>query len=48
MQKVYYTNTEGNIVPLIHTSESKGKTYNNFVYVAINALGDSFRAKECS
>lgn len=46
MQKVYYTNTEGNIVPLIHTSESKGKTYNNFVYVAINALGDSFRAKE--
>ena len=46
MQKVYYTNTEGNIVPLIHTSQSKGKTYNNFVYVAINALGDSFRAKE--
>jgi hypothetical protein len=32
--------------PLIHPTESKGKVYENFVYQAINAWGDSFRANE--
>jgi hypothetical protein len=32
--------------PLIHSTESKGKVYENFVYQAINAWGDSFRANE--
>jgi hypothetical protein len=32
--------------PLIYTTESKGVVYENFVYQAINAWGDSFRANE--
>ena len=32
--------------PLIYTTESKGVMYENFVYQAINAWGDSFRANE--
>jgi hypothetical protein len=41
-KKVY--NSDG--TPMILTSESNGKTYTNYVYKAINAWGDSFRANE--
>ena len=45
-QKVYYTNENGERVPLIQESEYEGKIYTNFVYKHINAWGDSFRANE--
>ena len=41
-KKVY--NSDG--TPMILTSESNDKTYTNYVYKAINAWGDSFRANE--
>jgi rRNA processing protein Gar1/arsenate reductase-like glutaredoxin family protein len=46
-KKVYYTNpVTNNFEPLIQVQNYKGKIYNNYVYVAINAWGDSFRANE--
>lgn len=47
-KKVYETNENNEIVPLIHTSKptKKGKVYVNYVYKAINAWGDSYRAQE--
>ena len=47
MQKVY---TEDPItkkrVPLLHITEKNGRVYTKYVYKAINAWGDSFRAQE--
>ena len=45
-KKVYTVNEDGKRVPLIQESEYDGKTYYNYVYKAINAWGDSFRAQE--
>lgn len=45
-KKVYTVNEAGKRVPLIQESEYDGKTYYNYVYKAINAWGDSFRAQE--
>lgn len=42
MQKVYRSNGE----PLIQEREYNGKVYKNYIYKAINAWGDSFRANE--
>ena len=42
MQKVYRSNGE----PLIQEREYNGKIYKNYIYKAINAWGDSFRANE--
>lgn len=52
MQKVYTTNAQGERVPLVHTSSFKSKEtgetviLNKYIYKAINAWGDSFKAKE--
>lgn len=46
MQKVYAFNEKGEYGPLIQTSEYQGKIYENYIYKAINAWGDSFRAQE--
>lgn len=46
MQKVYTTNERNERVPLIKTSMYKGKPYSKYIYKAINAWGDSFRAQE--
>jgi hypothetical protein len=50
-KKVYTVNEDGKRVPLIQESTYTGKdgvevTYYNYVYKAINAWGDSFRAQE--
>jgi hypothetical protein len=50
-KKVYTINEDGVRVPLIQESTFKGKdgverTYYNYVYKAINAWGDSFKAQE--
>jgi hypothetical protein len=45
-KKVYRINDEGIRVPLVQKSEYKGKEYFNYVYKAVNAWGDSFRAQE--
>ena len=45
-KKVYRINDEGIRVPLIQESEFQGKEYFNYVYKAVNAWGDSFRAQE--
>jgi len=42
MQKVY--KSDG--TPLIQTAEYNGKVYENYIYKAINAWGDSYRAQE--
>jgi len=46
MQKVYYIDENNQRQPLIQTSEYKGKVYTNYVFKAVNAWGDSFRAQE--
>ncbi len=47
MQKVYTINDKGERIPLVSVNKSKnGVTYTKFVYKAINAWGDSFRAQE--
>lgn len=48
MKKVYTLNDKGERVPLINISEDKktGKIYHKFVFKAINAWGDSFKAQE--
>jgi hypothetical protein len=49
MKKVYTVNEKGERVPYINVSEDKnvpGKFYYKFVYKAINAWGDSFKAQE--
>jgi hypothetical protein len=45
-KKVYTVNENGKRVPLIQESEYKGKFYFNYVYKAVNAWGDSFKAQE--
>ena len=45
-KKVYTVNEDGKRVPLIQESEYDGRVYLNYVYKAINAWGDSFRAQE--
>jgi hypothetical protein len=45
-KKVYTVNEAGKRVPLIQESEYDGRVYLNYVYKAINAWGDSFRAQE--
>jgi hypothetical protein len=45
-QKVYTTDDNGNPTPLVQIQEWKGKVYKNYVYKAINAWGDSFKAQE--
>jgi hypothetical protein len=48
LQKVYFTDDQGKRQPLfeIQTNKKTGTTYLKHVYKAINAWGDSFRAKE--
>jgi hypothetical protein len=46
MKKVYTTDENNKTVPLLHITESKGVIYTKYVYKAINAWGDSFRAQE--
>lgn len=47
MKKVYTTDTNNKIVPLTQVTESKnGTIYTKYIYKAINAWGDSFRAQE--
>jgi hypothetical protein len=46
MKKVYTTDENEKVVPLLHITESKGVVYTKYVYKAINAWGDSFRAQE--
>ena len=45
-KKVYRINEKGERVPLLQESEYQGRKYFNYVYKAINAWGDSFRAQE--
>ena len=45
-KKVYTTDENGNPTPLIQESEFAGKFYFNYVYKAVNAWGDSFKAQE--
>ena len=45
-KKVYTINENNERVPLVQKSEYQGKEYFNYVYKAINAWGDSFRAQE--
>jgi len=45
-KKVYTTDKDGNPTPLIQESEYEGKFYFNYVYKAINAWGDSYKAQE--
>jgi hypothetical protein len=46
MQKVYTKNAKGERTPLLHITEDKGNIYTKFVFKAVNAWGDSFRAQE--
>lgn len=48
LQKVYYTDENGDRKPLfeIQKNNKTGKEYTKHVFKAINAWGDSFRAKE--
>ncbi len=46
MQKVYTLNENNKRVPLMHITEKNGVIYKKYVYKAINAWGDSFRAQE--
>jgi hypothetical protein len=46
MQKVYTENTKGERTPLLHITEDKGVVYTKYIYKAVNAWGDSFRAQE--
>jgi len=46
MQKVYYIDENNKKQPLTQSQEYKGRVYTNYVYKAINAWGDSFRAQE--
>ena len=47
MKKVYTTDENNKIIPLTQVTQSKNKTiYTKYVYKAINAWGDSFRAQE--
>jgi hypothetical protein len=46
MKKVYTTDENKKRVPLLHITESNGVIYTKYVYKAINAWGDSFRAQE--
>ena len=51
MKKVYYENEDGDLVPKIDETKKKNKegkeiTYYKYVFKAINAHGDSFRAQE--
>jgi len=47
MQKVYTTDAKNKRVPLMQVTQGKdGEVYTKYVYKAINAWGDSFRAQE--
>ena len=46
MQKVYTRDANDKRVPLLHITEKDGRVYTKYVYKAINAWGDSFRAQE--
>jgi hypothetical protein len=47
MQKVYTLDAKNKRVPLLHITEGKdGTIYTKYVYKAINAWGDSYRAQE--
>ena len=46
MQKVYYVDENNKKQALTQSQEYKGRIYTNYVYKAINAWGDSFRAQE--
>jgi hypothetical protein len=46
MKKVYYTNDQGILTPLVIVDKKGKKEYHNFVYKAMNAWGDSFKAQE--
>jgi hypothetical protein len=46
MQKVYTIDANNERVPLLHITEKNGRVYTKYVYKAINAWGDSFRAQE--
>jgi len=47
MKKVYTENAKGERVPLINISKDKeGREYHKYVFKAINAWGDSFKANE--
>jgi len=45
-QKVYTVDKDDNRVAVMQVQETKGKVYKNYVYKAINAWGDSFKAQE--
>jgi hypothetical protein len=47
MKKVYTTDTNNKVIPLTQVTQSKnGMVYTKYIYKAINAWGDSFRAQE--
>jgi hypothetical protein len=46
MQKVYTVDDDGNRIPLVQRNESNGVVYQSYIYKAINAWGDSFKANE--
>ena len=46
MKKVYTRDANNKIVPLTQVTESDGTVYTKYIYKAINAWGDSFRAQE--
>lgn len=46
MKKVYTKDENNKIIPLTQVTESNGVVYAKYIYKAINAWGDSFRAQE--
>lgn len=46
MKKVYTRDANDKIIPLTQVTESNGVVYTKYIYKAINAWGDSFRAQE--
>jgi hypothetical protein len=46
MKKVYTRDANDKIIPLTQVTESNGRVYTKYIYKAINAWGDSFRAQE--
>jgi hypothetical protein len=46
MKKVYTKDNNNKTIPLTQVTESNGVVYTKYIYKAINAWGDSFRAQE--
>lgn len=46
MKKVYTKDANNKVIPLTQVTESNGRVYTKYIYKAINAWGDSFRAQE--